>query len=112
MTAAWALDANVRNAFNNKPANVNALLLAYMQYAPLGTGSSHDYSSVLELNENNAPLTGNGLVVGLLTPQLTGSGLQPGDSLRFRIQTAGDHSRRSNFIHKPNAVKLLPKLGL
>ncbi len=89
VTGAWALDSNVRNAFNNAPANVNALLLAYMLYAPLGTGLSHDYSSVLEINENNAQLTSNGLVVGLLTTQLTGPGLQSGDSLRFRIKRQG-----------------------
>ncbi len=89
VTAAWASDANVKSAFNNTASNVNALLLANMQYAASGTGASHDYRSALELNENNAPLTGNGLVVGLLTPQLTGSGLQPGDSLRFRIQRQG-----------------------
>ena len=89
VTTAWASDANVKSAFNNNASNVNGLLLANMQYAAGGTGASHDYSSVLELNENNAPLIGNGLVVGLLTPQLTGSGLQPGDSLRFRIQRQG-----------------------
>ncbi len=89
VTTAWASDANVKSAFNNNASNVNGLLLANMQYAAGGTGASHDYSSVLELNENNAPLTGNGLVVGLLTPQLTGSGLQPGDLLRFRIQRQG-----------------------
>ena len=89
VTGAWALDSNVRNALNNAPANVNALLLAYMLYAPNGTGLSHDYSSVLEINENNAQLTGNGLVVGLLTTQLTGAGLQSGDSLRFRIKRQG-----------------------
>ena len=89
VTDAWALDSKVRNAFNNAPANVNALLQAYMLYAPLGTGLSHDYSSVLEINENNAQLTSNGLVAGLLTTQLTGAGLQSGDSLRFRIKRQG-----------------------
>ena len=88
VTTRWSPDANVKNAFSNNAANVSALGIADVQYPSTGTGTSHTYSTVLELNENNAQLNSNSLVVGMLGVLIegNGAGLQPGDSLRFRIQ--------------------------
>ena len=89
VVTAWTNDLNARTAFNNTPANVNALMLANLQYPTGGAPSSHTYSTVLEPNEKNSLLNGNNLIASLLVSQVIGSGLQPGDSLRFRIQRQG-----------------------
>jgi hypothetical protein len=101
VAAAWTNDAKVKAAFNTNTANVNTLLLASMQYPTAGSGTSHDYSTVLEVNEANAQLNANGLVLGLLTNNIIGSGLLPGDSLRFRIERGGSSIVDQTFTTNP-----------
>ena len=111
VVTAWTDDVNARNAFNNNTANVNALMLANLQYLTTNVTSLRTYSTVLELNEKNTALNNNGLLVGLLISQTIGAGLQSGDSLRFRIQPQGttlvDHTVTTNpdlFSYFQNTV--------
>ena len=115
VSSAWSADANVQNAFGGTTGNVNALLLTNMQYASGGTGVSHDYSTTLELNENNALLNSNDLLVGMLFPKFTNAGLQSGDSLRFRIEREGvtiyDQTLLSNSAVTSNLQNSVFNLG-
>ncbi len=86
-------------------------MLANLQYLTTNVTSLRTYSTVLELNEKNAALNNNGLLVGLLISQTIGAGLQSGDSLRFRIQRQGitlvDHTVTTNpdlFSYFQNTV--------
>ena len=112
---AWSADTNVQNAFGNSTGNVNALLLTNMQYASGGTGASHDYSTTMELNENNALLNSNDLLVGMLFPKFTNDGLQSSDSLRFRIEREGvtiyDQTFLSNATVASNLQNSVFNLG-
>src|SRR5439155_24137129 len=103
VTARWSPDANVKNAFGNNAANVNGLLIADVQYPAAGSAAPHTYSSVLELNENNAQLDSNGTIVGMLATLLEGggAGLLSGDSLRFRIQRQGATLVDQTFTSNP-----------
>jgi hypothetical protein len=84
VTSAWSSASHVSAAFNNNAANVNMLAITGMYYPDAGSGTTNTYSSVIELNENNAQLTGNGLIIGLTSGSATFN--LPGDSLRFRVE--------------------------
>jgi hypothetical protein len=106
VTSRWTSDLNVKNAFNNDPAAVNAIGMTDLRYPTAGSGAAHTYSSVLELNEDNAHLNSDGLVLGMLAAQLdgNGAGLVSGDSLRFRLQRNGSTLVDQTFTTNPQVL--------
>ncbi len=86
VTTAWSNATNVKNAFANNTNNINLLALANLQTLANATAAPHTYSTILELNERNAQLNTNNLLIGTTAPHLDGAALQSGDTLRFRIQ--------------------------
>ena len=110
--AFWSFDSNVIAAFGNVSANVNVLGLANLVYSASGTGASHVYSTVQELNENSAQLNSNHLIVGLLYPNITGSGLLPGDTLRFRVLRQGNTLIDQTFASSAAAASFMQNSAL
>lgn len=88
VTSRWTGMNNIQARLANDPSNADAIMVARMQ-TPSATSGPQVYSTSFDVNEANALVAGNGVVIGMLPPQITGSGLQAGDTLRFRIQRDG-----------------------
>jgi hypothetical protein len=82
ITSRWT--SNVKNAFGNNTTNVNVLGLANLVYSSLGSGAPEVYNASLDINETNALLTANDLLLGFATPQGIGT-VGGGDAFRFRL---------------------------
>ena len=57
----------------------------------------HTYSTTQDVNLNFSTPNSQQLVLGIVNPTLNGLGIQPGDSLHFRLEPQRDDPDRSDF---------------
>ena len=104
---------NVKNAFASTPSNVQGIGTVSMSDPSNASGAAHTFSTNVDFTENAASfISSTGLIGGMLTSPLNGTGLGSGDSLHFRIVPTRHDADRPDLDHQHRCSELFPEHGV